>query len=145
MTGRKSIVCAVDESSSADAALGTAARLARDLDAKLSVIHVDPPIAGEGEALFSPPAPRRILDLHGDQLARWTTAASDLRGEPVRVHLASGDAADEIAAFARETACDLLVVGTRTRRPASLALGSVSAKLMVQAPCPVLVVPARSG
>ena len=136
------IACALDDSSGSEAALGAAARLARDLNTKLMLFHVDPPIEGEGEALFSPPPPRRILDLHGDQISRWSSAASDLRGEPVGVQLATGDAADEIVAFAQRTGCDLLVVGSRPRGPVSFALGSVASKVMVQAPCPVMVVPA---
>jgi nucleotide-binding universal stress UspA family protein len=142
MSGWKSIVCAVDESSGSKAALGAAARLARDLNARLVLIHVDPKISGEGEGLFTPPAPRRILDLHRDQIERWSAAASDLRREKVDVQLASGRSADEIVAFARRTGCDLLVLGSRARRPVSLALGSVAAQVVVQAPCPVLVVSA---
>ena len=145
MSAWKSIVCAVDDSSGSEAALGAAARLARELGARLRLVHVDPHISGEGEALFNPPAPRRILDLHRDQVERWSAAASDLRGEEVKVQLASGDAAEQILAFARRTRCDLLVIGSRVSRPVSLALGSVAARVMMQAPCPVLVVPARNA
>lgn len=142
MTAWTKIVCAMDGSPESRAAMGAAARLARDLNATLVLFHVDPRIEGEGEALFSPPPPRRILDLHQDQIGRWTAAASDLRGERVSVQLASGDAADEIVAFARRTGCDLLVLGSRARRPLPFALGSVASKVMVRAPCPVVVVPA---
>ncbi|HUJ24503.1 MAG TPA: universal stress protein [Myxococcales bacterium] len=140
----KSIACAVDESDGSDRAIGAAARLAHELDAELVLIHVDPPIEGEGgEAVFAPPPARRILDLHRDRIERWSAAASDMRGEPVRVQLASGDAASEIVAFARTSHCDLLVIGSRARSPLSLALGSVAAKVLVHAPCPVLVVSPR--
>ena len=146
MASWKSIVCAVDDSPGSQAALATAARLARELNVALSLVHVDPPLEGEGgEAVFAPPPARRILDLHHDQIAEWSAAASDLRGETVRVQLASGDAADEIVAFARRVGCDLLVLGTRARRPVTFALGSVPAKVMTQAPCPVLMVPSADA
>ena len=136
-----SIACAVDDSDGSRAALGTAARLARQLDASLTLIHVDPSIPGEGgEAVFAPPPPRRILDLHRNQVGAWSAAASDIRGKPVRVQLATGDAAGEILAFARRERCDLLVMGTRARSRLTLAVGSVAAKVLVEAPCPVLVV-----
>ena len=136
-----SIACAVDDSDGSRAALGTAARLARQLDATLTLIHVDPAITGEGgEAVFAPPPPRRILDLHRDQVSAWCAAAGDIRGKPVPVRLATGDAAAEILAFVERERCDLLVMGTRARSRLKLAVGSVAAKVLIGAPCPVLVV-----
>ena len=53
---------------------------------------------------------------------------------------AVGQPADTIAARARATEADLIVVGTRGRGPlATSLLGSVSAGVIDRAPCPVLV------
>ena len=59
-----------------------------------------------------------------------------------RVHVASGPAAEVVARRAAETACDLIVVGTR-RRNALLRLceGSFSIRLLQVSPVPVELVP----
>ena len=52
-----------------------------------------------------------------------------------------GRPATVLVAHARETGADLLVMGSRGRGPiASMVLGSVSAEVATDAPCPVLVV-----
>jgi nucleotide-binding universal stress UspA family protein len=53
----------------------------------------------------------------------------------------AGNTADAIIALAREAEADLIVVGSRHRRLVErLLFGSVSAELVVKAPCDVLVV-----
>ena len=53
-----------------------------------------------------------------------------------------GEAADEICALARRRDAAEIVVGRRRRRWAAIALlGSVSASLVSEAPCPVTVAP----
>ena len=53
-----------------------------------------------------------------------------------------GEAADEICALARQRGAAEIVVGRRRRHWAAIALlGSVSAKLASEAPCPVTVAP----
>lgn len=137
MPAWKRIVCAVDESSGSYAAMRAAARLARDLGAELLLVHVDAKPAGE--ALFAPPPAARVFTQHSE-VQRWLALGSDLRGEAVSVERLTGDAAGEIIAFARRARADLLVVGARARNPLSLALGSIAARVLVHAPCPVLVV-----
>lgn len=52
-----------------------------------------------------------------------------------------GDAADEIVRIAREAGADLLVLGARGLNPVKrLVLGSVSTKVLHNAPCDLLVV-----
>lgn len=63
------------------------------------------------------------------------------RGVDVRVVEAISDPADAIVEVARETDADLVVVGTRGRtRAARALLGSVSQKVLREAPCDVLIV-----
>ncbi len=76
---------------------------------------------------------RRLLDEARAELERQGIAA--------RTEEAAGDAADAIIEAARESRADLVVVGTRGRSAAvGLLLGSVSMKVVQDAPCDVLVV-----
>lgn len=133
----RSIVCGVDSRHGSAEAVRLAARLAREQQAALVLLHVEE-IAGE--APLAPPrasaGPARKV-----QAADWTGLASDLRGEPVRTETAFGDPADTIAEFARNTGCDLIVVGSHAHSRVTLALASVAGKLIAHAPCPVIVVP----
>jgi nucleotide-binding universal stress UspA family protein len=76
---------------------------------------------------------QRLLDEARDELRR--------RGVRARTHEAAGDPGDAIIEAARESKADLVVVGTRGRSTAvRLLLGSVSTKVVQEAPCDVLVV-----
>jgi hypothetical protein len=62
------------------------------------------------------------------------------------VRAPAGDAANEIARYAREHGVDLIVIGTHGRTGMSRALlGSVAERVIRTAPCPVLVVPASAS
>jgi nucleotide-binding universal stress UspA family protein len=57
-----------------------------------------------------------------------------------------GEAAEEIVSLAKETPCDLLVIGARHRRFFdSTVLGSTTARVVRHAPCPVLTVYAKTA
>jgi len=116
-----------------------AARLAREESARLVLLHVEKPRSGEG--LLAPP-PARIAFARQQETERWSGLATAVRGEPVPLELADGDPADGIVAFAVKTGCDLIVLGSRGRSRASLALASVTGKVLAHAPCAVIVVPA---
>lgn len=75
---------------------------------------------------------RRALHVEVAEMARdgLTVTTRVLVGRPATV----------LVARARETGADLLVMGSRGRGPiASMVLGSVSAEVATDAPCPVLV------
>ena len=76
---------------------------------------------------------------------RWNAIASGLLGEPLEVHYATGDAAEEIVRFARNAHADLIVLGSRARSKASLAVASAVAGVLPHAPCPVTVFPASAA
>jgi universal stress protein G len=57
-----------------------------------------------------------------------------------RYHDSAGEPADELVAKARELDADLIVIGRRSRNPLRALLGSVSARVIRQAHCDVLVV-----
>jgi nucleotide-binding universal stress UspA family protein len=79
-----------------------------------------------------------VLDERAETLRRC--------GLAVETTVEIGDAADRLMVGASERFADLIVVGNRGRGPASSAvLGSVSARLVDHAACPVLVVRSPSA
>jgi nucleotide-binding universal stress UspA family protein len=133
----KSILCAVENLPRSLDPLRYAARLARDLSAKLVLLHVESePRGGVLFDAFSPDDP--------PDEEKWNSIASGLLGRPVEVHYATGDAAREIVRFARKAKVDLIVLGTSARNPAALAIVSTVGGVLPHAPCPVTVVPAGS-
>lgn len=133
----KSILCAVEGSPQSLDALRYAARLANKLSARLTLLHVEP--VPRGGVLFAPYSPEEPPDEE-----RWNAIASGLLGRPVEVHYATGDAANEIVRFARKANIDLIVLGSKARNSASLAMVSAVGGVLPHAPCPVTVVPAGS-
>lgn len=68
-------------------------------------------------------------------------AVLDAAGVPYTLHCRFGDPASEIAAHAREAACDAIVMGTHGRGPlASLVIGSVAMRVVQQVDVPVTLV-----
>lgn len=65
-------------------------------------------------------------------------------GVPLAHRLESGDAAEEILRVARESGCDLIVMGTHGWTGLNrLLLGSVAERVLRKSPCPVVVVKLR--
>jgi nucleotide-binding universal stress UspA family protein len=143
MTSFKFIVCGVDDSPESIAALRSAAELARESSARLTLFHAEP--APHGEALFAPPPPLARRSTPPPPEDRWCELASGISGRPVELHYATGDAGARLVEFAREGGADLIVLGCRARSAPAFAIGSVVAKVLVHAPCPVLVIPSPEG
>lgn len=141
MASFKSIVCGVDDSPQSVLALRSAAGLARESSAKLTLFHAEP--APRGEALFAPPPPLATRSAPPPPDERWCELASSIRGQPVELHYATGDAGARLVEFAREGGADLIVLGTKARNAPAFAIGSVVAKVLVHAPCPVLIIPSQ--
>jgi nucleotide-binding universal stress UspA family protein len=82
----------------------------------------------------------RLLEL------RSVLTPAEATGVGVTVTLAEGDVVKQILARAREWPADLLVMETQGHRPTrGWALGSVTEKVLRDAPCPVLAVPRPSA
>ncbi|HEX2658102.1 MAG TPA: universal stress protein [Polyangia bacterium] len=140
----KRILLATDFSENADAALAVAIDLALHGPRTLEIVHA----YRAGVIVLPPP-----LDLIG--LPTGGPTLDDLqRGLEQRVqqardkglHVTSrelvGDPSAEIVSHAREHKADLIVLGGRgLGLVAHALLGSVAAKVVRHAPCPVLVVP----
>jgi nucleotide-binding universal stress UspA family protein len=127
LTGQ-SILCAVDDSDEARAAVRTAASLAERLDVPLVLLHVQ---SGDGAE-------------HGEELLARLVAESGVGASAARLVL-DGEAAKLIAEVATTRGSELVVMGSRGRGAlAAAALGSVSSAVATHAPCPVVIVRAEA-
>jgi len=115
--------------------------LARRFNPTVALLHAVPPIPYEGAPLEVTGA--ALADITRDR-KEWARARlekfleNELRGFDVRREVRYGDPAEEIAEAAREFRPDLIAMATHGygafRR---LLLGSVAAKVLHDAPCPV--------
>jgi nucleotide-binding universal stress UspA family protein len=134
----RAILHPTDFSEQSEAALGVASALARDLAARLIVLHVMPievVFYGEVPVPLDVPALRASLEA----MAR-KVEGPDLE-YPVETRLAEGNAAKLILAVAEETGAGLIVMGTEGKTGLGrLLMGSVAESVLRGATCPVLVV-----
>ena len=138
MSEWRRICCPVDFSPSSRAAVAEAVSLARSVGGEILLLHVRPSAGIPGGTPFAPPEHAEPAD-PAHLLEEWTAEAQ--RTVPTTSVEVSGDAATEIARFAAEFRCDLLVMGTHGRTGLRhLALGSVAEAVVRTAPCSVLVV-----
>jgi nucleotide-binding universal stress UspA family protein len=146
---RTSIVCGVDGSPEATAALEVAARMADTLGLRLVVAHVAEPdhIPYAAAAPFGGFAGRQAVleqvELQEEVAEHVLEGAVRAAGLlDVERRAAVGLPAERLADIADEEDAELLVVGSRGRGAFKSAfLGSVSNSLVGIARCPVLIVP----
>jgi nucleotide-binding universal stress UspA family protein len=134
------IVVPLDGSEHAEQALLTAEEIAATTGASITLVRIVEVVApGERE-----PGMISYLDEHRVAAAQdyLEAAAAKLRlGRPVahEVDLAA-DVSAGILGLVRAIAADLVIMTSHARSwPAAGALGSVAARLLAEAPCPVLV------
>jgi nucleotide-binding universal stress UspA family protein len=125
-----------DGSREAVAALLTAARLARSLEARLRLVAVAERRFDLTGRLVSGPSELERLERHLAQ------AIVDLDGLGVETELREGSPDEVIRELARES--DLLVLGSRTSYGASghTSLGTIAARVIGASRRPTLIVPA---
>jgi nucleotide-binding universal stress UspA family protein len=131
------ILHATDFSLESEAALQVARSLARDLGARLVIVHVAPiVILADGTPVDTDPRVyQRALDV-----LRKRFDGTDLR-YPVETRIGWGVATEGIIKTAEEVGSDLVVIGTHGRTGLSRALmGSVAESVLLKAGCPILVV-----
>lgn len=129
----QNILVATDLSERGDRAVSRAARLARDLGARLLVVTV---VDGE--------LPDDIADAYTEgaeaALDRIVAALGKLAKTGYQRHVLRGDPALAIATLAQAEAADLLVIGTHRERPFVDAFRDTTMERVVrQARCPVLI------
>lgn len=135
MSSIRTILYPTDFSDTAEQTYPFACSLARDLGASLVVLHVYPPPIDRSEVVA-----RRQPDGYEEDLWRLLKLyEAPGVAEGVTHRLEEGEAAEEILRVARETNCDLIVVGTHGRTGLGrLLMGSVAEKVLRNASCPVL-------
>jgi nucleotide-binding universal stress UspA family protein len=127
-----------DFSVDSEAVLRVARSLARDLGARLVILHVAPLDILSSGTMTAPVDPRVYNDLLED--VRKRVDGPDLKNR-VETEFTRGDAAAEILRAASELGSDLIVMGTHGRTGLSrLLMGSVAEFVLPRASCPVLVV-----
>jgi universal stress protein A len=135
------ILVAVDFSPQARVALETAASIAAESNASLTVAHVwQVPVMGAELPVPAEYAEQLRTELE-KQLADWTADASRLAGKPAASVFEVGVPWDGICDILRRDPYDLAVVATHGRTGLKhVLLGSVAEKVVRHAPCAVLVV-----
>ena len=120
------------------AALDEAARLATKFGGSLRVIGVATPIPAAGVAAAAHADAEAGPDFQTQLNEAVAELPPELRAQPV---FQRGDPVEKLLEDA-EVGVDLLVLGSRGFGPLMrLLIGSVSSRVIRQAPCPVLVVP----
>jgi nucleotide-binding universal stress UspA family protein len=141
------ILLATDGSPSAERATDEAIELALATGCRLYVVTAwKRPTWEYGIAPVPPYELDAAAKAHAEKaLAKALDAAREagIAAEPI---LRRGEAAHEVCAVAEELAADLVVVGSHGWNALQrLVLGSVSARVLHEAPCPVLVVRRSRG
>jgi nucleotide-binding universal stress UspA family protein len=134
----RNILVAVDGSDQARAALEHATELARDQNARLTIITVIPPVPASAVS-----GTAEVLPLHEDCFRRALDDAVESVPDDlglVRI-LAHGKPSQEIARRVSDGDFDLVVMGTHGRgRVGEAVLGSVSRELLHRVRAPVLLI-----
>ncbi len=125
---RRKVLCAVDLTPRAQRAVDRAVQLAGRLDADLTLLHVMTPedLVGRGAAARE--------ELASD------LASSTPRGREPAIELRAGDYVPTIAAVAKETGADLIILGSQRRRPAASLIGTTAERIVALAGRPALIV-----
>jgi len=147
------ILCPIDFSEGSRRALDHAVTLARWYHARVSVVYVYPlsiPLYGVSYAGPEGLQPVVLTELEQQQLLSRLEAevVADRAATQLTIETLLDEAANvpqAIVSRARTTSADLIVIGTHGRSGFErLMLGSVAEKVLRQAACPVLTVPAHA-
>jgi nucleotide-binding universal stress UspA family protein len=138
------ILCPVDFSPPSHAALRWSADLSRRYGAPVTLLHAYPVpgyVLPEGFVAAGPDVLAEVEEKTRRALDQWSQEARELGAVTVAIATEMGDAAPEIAAYAKAHGSDLIVMGSHGRTGwKHLLMGSVAAKVVRIATVPVLVV-----
>lgn len=135
------VLVAVDGSAQAGWAADAAGAIARDLGARVTLLHVlAPPIGVAGELGYVPP-PVGETRRSAEAMLREARSRFPAGVEVDEVVYDDGDPAVRIVAAAEGVGADLIVIGRHARGPlARLILGSTADAVVRRAPCAVLTI-----
>jgi nucleotide-binding universal stress UspA family protein len=139
---KRPVICAVDDSDGARAALKVALDLATRYGVNTVLVHAEPPTVAPGlsAALAGQQRLRRIEIEDAEKLLAWLAHEEKL--DAVDLRAAIGNASDIVVEAARDLEAAYVVIGSHGRRGLrSAVLGSVSLAVATSAPCPVVIVP----
>jgi nucleotide-binding universal stress UspA family protein len=140
----KKVLCPIDFSDNARAALNVAVEICRQFDAALVLFHAYE-LPGytlpEGSIVSSPKMLQDLSDRADEHLAEWKRSAEAMGAPRVATEKGIGEPAFETVELAREGGCDLIVMGTHGRTGLRHALlGSIAERVVQRAGCPVLTI-----
>ena len=132
------ILVATDLSPASETAVAQAVRIAGDCSAALDVLYVREAYPAMAYAA----APESVYWAYvEDARRRLEQCVPSASAHNVRFLVREGTADEEIVKVSREEKADLIVMGAHGRRGMDrLLLGSVAARVIAQAGCPVLTV-----
>lgn len=133
------ILAPVDFSARCRGALEYAEALASHFHSELTLLHVVNPVQAYGYPEAVAVVPEMFQDiLAQSKVALESFAAESAKGARIKPVLLEGDPGQVIAEYAKESKYDLIVMPTRGYGPfRRFLLGSVTAKVLHDAPCPV--------
>jgi len=139
------ILVALDDSKHSGLALEFVSRMRWPAGSRMLVVSVVPPMTAALAAAYGAGAnPPGLAQERQDRVEEVISNAEDrLReaGFPTEGRVLEGDPGEELVRASREERADLLVVGSHGRTGlARMLLGSVSSRVVMDAPCSVLVV-----
>lgn len=144
------ILAPVDDSEASKHSLQIAAKFAHTTGARVTALHaMDTTLAGAGDPGFPVYIGPGTLEALAQQRQLWLDelAAHDPAFEDIitDTKLSYEDPARAIDEFAREEDVDLICIGSHGRRGVRrFLLGNTAERILRKAPCPVLVIPAKT-
>jgi len=140
----RKVLCPIDFSDPARAALRVAVELCRQFEGELTLFHAYQ-LPGytlpEGSIVATPRMLQDLAEQADTHLGEWKRAVEEMGLSRVTTLKAIGEPATEISELARDGGYDLVVVGTHGRTGIRHAfLGSVAERVVRRSGCPVLTV-----
>jgi nucleotide-binding universal stress UspA family protein len=139
----RSLLVPYDGSAFSRAALGRACELAAADGAHVTVLYAIPRYEEMVGFLRTEGISARLAE-EADKIVAEAARIGDARGVKVATSVAEGAASDRVVDAVKQSGFDLVVMGSHGHRGMERALlGSTAERVIVNAPCPVLVVKER--
>jgi len=139
-SARKSVLLAFDGSEFSERALARACRLSEAEGAKVTVLYVIPRYE-EMLEFFKTDSIKETLRREAGRIVEGAASMAAALGVEARVEADEGQAAERVVEAAKRLGADLIVMGTYGHRGVNRAImGSTAERVIINAPCPVLVV-----